>query len=207
METNQLLTYSLFFIAGIIITYIIMRLSKKDDRNITPATMSSAVIKNMISNYRNKQLDIINTTLGINDAQSVWFNMEVIKNFVSSVENESRKVNPNISEKDLGIRFYYAAYPEERDWDENFRSVRKDYAERHTLIMIPTLNKKGDHGELMGYDFNPLDRSTYSLDRKNKEHSEMKMIAVSSSNSESSNVMGQNHGQIIPPNDPVVTSY
>ena len=66
-------------------------------------------------------------------------------------------------DKKLGVRIYYAAYPDNskmRDLaatqtDPNF-SYNPAYEKKHTLVMIPTIEKDGKN-----YDFNPLDPNSY----------------------------------------------
>ncbi len=106
-------------------------------------SMSNELIKVLIDNYRQNQMNAINKTMGITDSQSIWFDLPKLKNFINQIENEARKINPECTQEDLGIRFYYAAYPKIENWDimEN-HPVPEEYSEKHTLVMIPTLKKK-----------------------------------------------------------------
>ncbi|WP_435525915.1 hypothetical protein [Chryseobacterium indoltheticum] len=70
-----------------------------------------------------------------------------LKSFIAEIEIEAQAVDPNVQNADLGIRFYYAAYP-----DAPVQPVPSDYARRHTLVMIPT-KKEQD----LNYDFNPFE--------------------------------------------------
>jgi hypothetical protein len=80
-------------------------------------SMSNELIKVLIDNYRQNQMNAINKTMGITDSQSIWFDLPKLKNFINQIENEARKINPECTQEDLGIRFYYAAYPKIENWD------------------------------------------------------------------------------------------
>jgi len=206
--TEQFLLYTVTFIAGGLIFLLIRKLtdhsSEPPSVPVSPNTMPEILIRNMISNYRRNQLAAIQNSLQITDAQSVSFDIRTLKNFIYSIENESRKRNSSVDEKDLGIRFYYAAYPEDLSAPD-FDSVDKNYTKKHTLIMIPTLSRLDETGNYMDFDFNPLDGSTYIQGREKTSQPETRMMAVSSKSS--SEVVAQNHGGLIPPDSIVTQNY
>jgi hypothetical protein len=118
--------------------------------------MSTELIKALIDNYRQNQMSAINEAIGINDAHSIWFDLPKLKNFISLIEQEARVINPECTPEDLGIRFYYAAYPKIENWEiMESHPVPQEYSERHTLVMVPTL-KKEDQGEIFDFDFHAL---------------------------------------------------
>ena len=120
--------------------------------------MSHGLVKALINNYRENHMNAINETLGIEDAHSIWFDLPKLKNFIAMIEEEAGKANPDCSEEDLGIRFYYAAYPKAQHWEiMEDHPVPQEYAEKHTLVMIPTMKKEDEDGEIHDYDFNPLE--------------------------------------------------
>ncbi|KFF08472.1 hypothetical protein [Chryseobacterium luteum] len=159
-------------------------------------TITSELIQNLISNYRNNQMQAVNKELGITDAHSIWFDLPKLKKFISRIENEATNANPNISEEDLGIRFYYAAYPKAQDWTmmEDY-PVDVEYAERHTLVMVPTLKKEDENGEMLDYDFSPSN-NTKSLTMESKG-GETPLIYT----------IAENHGTLSPPSDPKVEQF
>ena len=175
--------------------------SSSEIQNIAdPNLMDTSVIQNMVNNYRNNQLQNINEKLKIKDSVSVWFDFNTVQNFISTVEKESKSRNENISLNDLGIRFYYAAYPKEENWDifqNETMEPPKEYAQRHTLIMIPTLNIKDASGNYLNYDFNPLDENTYTR----------AFVARETPVLNSKNTVAQNHGSLIPPTSSNVQDY
>lgn len=148
-----------------------------------PSTISTAFIQSLVDNYRNNQLAIINDNFGFPDAHSVWFNLPILKKFISDIEEEAQKIDPAVTDEDLGIRFYYAAYPEEPR-----EGVPEDYAKRHTLIMIPTKKQ-----EDLNYDFNPY----------TEEHEKAMAITVG----RASMALAQNHGCLTPPDTSIVETY
>jgi hypothetical protein len=81
------------------------------------------------------------TTYDKTDARCIWFSLETLKQFICTIETNNAKLN--IPAEDLGIRFYYAAYP------MNYVDVKKQ--NRHTLFMVPTY-KNGTGAEV---DFDP----------------------------------------------------
>lgn len=150
-----------------------------DNTNLNnPNTLPVDFIQNLVDNYRNNQLNCINQSIKIDDAHSVWFDLPALKNFIAEIEAQAQIVNPAVQSNDLGIRFYYAAYPE-----NPAQPIPSNYAKRHTLVMIPTKKEEGLH-----YDFNPF-----------KE--EGKALGVTGI------ALAENHGTLIPPNTSIVESY
>ncbi|WP_231462867.1 MULTISPECIES: hypothetical protein [unclassified Pedobacter] len=211
MESNPTFSYIIAFVLGAIAFYLIQKFfrgSVKDTPTGKPNTMPQKAIQLMVDNYRNIQLELINKTLGINDAHSVWFDLKTLKKFIQDIENESKRVKQDISDDSLGLRFYYAAYPKADNWDifGKNNNIPKESAEKHTLIMIPTLKMKSVDGYL-DFDFNPLDERTYSPDRATQGQS-MRMMKISDDGeTQAMQVMAQNHGQTIPPAVTVVENY
>jgi len=199
-------------------------------------TMEVKLIRDMIEKYTNNQLKVINGNGGARsldlvnlpnhgDARAIWFDLETLKKFVYHIEKQSKKVDQSITSDKLGVRIYYAAYPEKNRWPnyvdlegfdrENHTST---YGHKHTLVMIPTI--KGDKGG--DYDFNPLDKETFSggingvgikdkaiknaLDLKYKNNdpsNTFKMMSISINNRTAS----QNHGSFIPPAENNVSAF
>ncbi|MDQ1806542.1 MULTISPECIES: hypothetical protein [Chryseobacterium] len=166
-----------------------------------PNTMSNVFIQELINNYRNNQLKAINSTLEMTDADSIWFDLPKLKKFINDLETEAKKVNPATSESDLGIRFYYAAYPKIDNWTiMESHTVPKEYAERHTLIMVPTLKKEDKNGKILHYDFNPSNSNGQVIAMALKSRNTTDPI-------EEEGGLAQNHGSLIPPDSPIVQNY
>lgn len=149
---------------------------------------------------------------GNGDARSVWFPIEKIKNFIWHIENQGCEKNCG---HELGIRMYFARYPGVNDtlWDKNLNGVSKIYANRHTLFFVPTYYD--GHTDV---DFYPDSSCTvkfvdwaklpppplgevYSNPFKSQKTPYILMVAQSPTGD------GQNHGNLIPPNDPAGTSF
>lgn len=143
----------------------------------TPNTLSVDLIQNLVDNYRNNQLEYINQNMTMGDAHSVWFDLPTLKSFIAEIETQAQIINPNVQNDDLGIRFYYAAYPE-----TTVQPTPSNYAKRHTLVMIPTKKEQN-----LNYDFNPF---------------EGKALAVTGGLA-----LAQNHGTLVPPSTSIVESY
>lgn len=155
-------------------------------------TIDSGLVQKLISNYRNNQMQAVNKELGITDSHAIWFDLPKLKKFIACIEDEAAKVNPEVSEQDLGIRFYYAAYPKAEDWGiMDNHPVEREYAERHTLVMIPTLKKEDETGEMLHYDFCPLTSgSTLAMAGKRAGETPPETIA-------------ENHGSLSPPDNTI----
>ena len=169
------------------------------EQNSVSNTMSCEFIQTLITNYRNNHLAFVKDRLGIDDAHSIHFDLDTLKKFISDIENETRKNAPNATDQDLGIRFYYAAYPKKEDWDiMKDTPIEAEYAERHTLVMVPTLKADDGEGNMLPYDFNPLSTT-----------GEGELLAMASvRNGElRGNIISQNHGTLSPPSTQVTESF
>lgn len=151
--------------------------------------MKKNAIEAMIKQYRENQLAVVNKALQLDDTQSVWFELDKLKNFIAEVEKEAKASYPGISTSKLGIRFYNAAYPENASDYFSDDEVPKDFLRHHTLIMIPTVFRKGDHGEL-DYDFNP-----YGTTEGEEKTQTMSLKSAKADDS----ALGENHGNLVPP--------
>jgi hypothetical protein len=213
MEMQHLPIYAIVFLCGALVLYILQKLVgliDKSERRGYPNTMDPEIIQQMVDNYRNNHLTAINKVLGISDAHSVSFGLKILKKFISDIEYHSKKVDRRITDGALGIRFYYAAYPKDNEWNnfENEKTIGKEYAQKHTLIMIPTLKKKSSDGSYQDYDFNPLDINTFPIRERSKDQP-VTLMAMNADTSADQlrQVMAQNHGQTIPPADSAIETY
>jgi hypothetical protein len=205
MEMQHLPIYAIVFLCGALVLYILQKLVgliDKGERRSDPNTMDPEIIQQMVDNYRNNHLAAINKVLGITDAHSVSFGLKTLKKFITDIEYHTRKVDTRITDGALGIRFYYAAYPKDNEWNnfDNEKSIGKNYVQKHTLVMIPTLKKKSSDGSYQDYDFNPLDINTFPVKERGKDQP-VTLMAMNADTSDSQlrEVMAQNHGQLIPP--------
>lgn len=153
--------------------------------------MSNDLIKALIDNYRQNQMNAINETMGITDSNSIWFDLPKLKKFINQIEHEGKKIHPECAEEDLGIRFYYAAYPKIENWDiMESHPVPQEYSERHTLVMVPTLKKESEEGEIINYDFHTL---------QNSNGKQVSTALYARGKNPPSEGLGENQGTLSPP--------
>ena len=151
-------------------------------------TIKLDLIEEMVTNYKTKQYNSIITNTAnpmVFDAQSVWFDLEALKTFLATIEDEVAK-HPDYDMSNLGVRFYYSAYPDVMAWNnpghEDLSVVDPSYEKLHTLIAIPTAKIDGENS-----DFDPYDVNTYKG---------AKPIGVGLA------IMAENHGDLCPPGSP-----
>lgn len=153
---------------------------------MTPHTMDLEVVQDMVNNYKTKQYVSIvtnKTNPMAFDAQSVNFDLHSLKRYIDAIEHEVA-LHPEFDLQNLGIRFYYSAYPS-TSWEDNpdLADVSADYKKLHTLIAIPTAVVNG-----VRTDFNPLDVRTYD----GAKPTDGSML-----------ILAENHGRLTPPNSDV----
>jgi hypothetical protein len=166
-----------------------------------PSKLRMSLVQEMVDNYRNTQLVSIEDAPknGVkDDSHSILFDLDTLKKFINDIEKGVKQVEPKADPK-LAIRMYYAAYPLVSKWNEpgyeNLRNllgdeITKQYERKHTLIMIPVI--KNDKGIFA--DFNPYNKETYQgFPRRLKTG--MQLFRVT----DTTEVIGLNHGQLIPP--------
>ncbi len=132
------------------------------------STLTVGLVNEMVSIYRKNQLQSIqNATINPvpEDAYAIWFDLDTIKKFIYHIEKGVRQNKATGSK--LGLRLYYAAYPDStkfgRSGYEDLAGFAKDpltrsYEKRHTLVMIPTIENEKN----VAMDFDPFVKTTYS---------------------------------------------
>ncbi|NHN25054.1 hypothetical protein FIA58_005120 [Flavobacterium jejuense] len=192
--------------------------------------LSVDLIHTMVKGYKKNQLDFINTHSRFvpnDDAHSIWFDLETLKKFIYHIEkttlNKAATVEDlksmDITKEKLGIRIYYTAYPENKIWsrfndlmaflevkDEKLKKERLAYGNLHSLVMVPTLDAKGNG---TNSDFNPLDPITYpnglfdrlgyTFDPNNLNSLNRTMGLSGLTSNQNLSTGAQNHGSLIPP--------
>lgn len=178
----------------------------------------------MIAEYGNNQCANINKgmslklrTMGLAPGQSVFndsrftvFAMDTIKAFICSIDKMLNYYKPQnadgkpIRNCELGIKFYYAAYPG-LSADDNISTT---YQGRHTLVMIPAYinSETGKYTEFFPSAINPSNHrpldlvQLYSLDSARSTRMgklEMQVLTLTPSDER----IGKNHGTLCPPPD------
>lgn len=199
------------------------------------STLEVGLIHAMTKKYKENQLLTINDNLNNNtnpyfndpqikadrlgDARTIWFDLETLKAFVYQIEmNAQTQEKEPIPSTDLGIRIYYASYPDTIYWGRPYNDLTmedgshvlpENYQRRHTVIMIPTIFRDGHN-----VDFDPLNPFTFTKPLSSSAIysplSSTQMLAltginkntsnqIGTQNQEGQNQEGQNHGGIYPP--------
>lgn len=187
-----------------------------------PSTLTTSLVRDMINQYRSNQYLAINNSRDSlePDAHSIWFDLDTIKKFVYHIERNVAK-NSTDTDNKLGLRIYYAAYPKLSEFTKPYNkdiafmatdTLKKQYATRHTLIMIPTIFNKNLNGDV---DFNPLDVTTYNgyvssvIKKENQivHYQSPKYQPMVLATASSGDIMARNHGNLIPPADPSLEGF
>ena len=242
MRTNFLKSFILV-VATALITVLIMQFfckkhkndHPKDDgtRSLTticmdydnepPATLTTDLVKSMVTKYDGTQLRYIQTasnTIVREDAKAIWFDLETLKKFLYHIEHNVGKNYAEGHDKKLGVRIYYSAYPDASKMND-YMSQQNDttyqfdpaYENLHTLVMIPTITGENDQN----YDFNPLDKTTYNgftgKSARNPITSPSYNTLSLGASSEVTNLnspthtSARNHGTLFPPGPPVGVAF
>jgi hypothetical protein len=184
--------------------------------------LTNGLVHDMVHNYRNNQLDNIQGVASkpINDdAYAIWFDLDTIKKFIYHFEHDMKN-DATYSNNKRGLRIYYAAYPDSTSWNKNeYKNaltdmlkdpMKRKYENRHTLVMIPTLQTKD--GKII--DVNLFDKNTFANGIQKYENvqgtSFMPMSVrgssgyyllptASSTSTTSDDIAARNHGGLYPP--------
>lgn len=177
--------------------------------NYTSQPMSElevGLVHEMVNNYEKQQLSAINKAMK-EDAQSVWFDLETIKEFIYHLEMNAKQ--NNVSSDALGLRFYYASYPD-TNWEnyQDLNGLPTTYKKHHTIVAVSTIRRKD-----LDMDFDPTNPLTYNTNLTDIEEysdpaAKLPVISPSrSSRSTSQRTGAQNHGSLIPPGNPSQTAF
>lgn len=163
--------------------------------------MEFDLVREMVQNYRKNQLQWILTAPNSDlkmDASAVWFDLETLKDFIQSIEEEIAK-NPELPTKNVGVRMYYAAYPPIEKFNQYGNEDLADllaseetikYEKLHTLVLVPTTEI-----ETVVTDFNPLDPTTYEAGFPKTDTKSVMALTYKGT------IAAKNHGQLYPPGD------
>ena len=75
--------------------------------------------------FQNTRSQIIDSALGITDTRDFWFSIDTLKKYIEYVEYNGKKMG----KKNLGLRIYFAAYPENSNYPDPGYS---------TVFIVPT---------------------------------------------------------------------
>lgn len=145
---------------------------------------------NVISQSESARINAV----GFQDARSCWYSLDTLKKFICLIEKYSSELN--LPPSQLGIRFFYAAYP------NNKIMYGQNYGNKHTLFMVPTYNLSNENR-----DFDPrysaLNKSDSIVGILNlPSTTRLFILDATSTNPISSQDLLKNQGQLCPPTCP-----
>lgn len=118
--------------------------------------MDAAFFLKGLARYRTFQLSASNDKLrpltneNFQDARSCWYSLDTLRNFMCLIERYAR-MDPDFdpATSDLGIRFYYATYPDNEQQSMLLKmgsaprkAINVSVGLHHTLFMVPTHHDK-----------------------------------------------------------------
>ncbi|WP_156133122.1 hypothetical protein [Lacinutrix sp. Hel_I_90] len=180
-----------------------------DYSNVNMNQLEVDLVRNMISGYKDYQKRYIDSASNLDDAHSIWFDLETLKAFIYHVEYQTKQNTNVIAKPKLGLRIHYSRYPEFKTWKDHSDlndlaqdPLGKQYGERHTLVIIPTIKRKDGKN----VNFNPLDTTTYANGMPFDYPGTPSTTTVPSfgginakGNDSSGSTGSQNHGGLYPP--------
>jgi hypothetical protein len=177
----------------------------KDYSNVQMKGIIDATVAYDIANaYKgDKNKSTIEGT-GQDDATSIWFSLETLKQYIWKIETELDKKKMNADSLGLGIRIYYGKYPDE----ETMRKLgfKPEYALHHTTFLVATYKGKKNHIDFdpwhMGTDRNRITPLKEILDLQ-RRNTAAKVAAGAGGQTEGAGVLNQ--GDLKPP--PIEDGY
>ncbi len=151
----------------ILLVLFLMAYTGKTKNNLPPPQdrdMHLGIDKNlarhMLITYRDAMWKQRNINGGTGkDARSVWFSLAKLKAFINDIENNAKSNGCIQDTFKLGIRIYYASYPDSglirvNKYDKYFteHKLPSEYKNHHTVVLVPTIY---DDVDSLNYDFDP----------------------------------------------------
>jgi hypothetical protein len=160
----------------------------------------------LISNYRNNHWNGINRLRGMDfkgdtmDSRSVWFDLEKLKAFIStieaSVDKTSKKCMQHCDAK-LGIRIYFGEYGPIGAAENLAPAPNSVFQGLHTLVMVPTYQDRSAIGTPKEHiDFDPRIEDLCTIVNTSLDSNTLELLALLP------DVSAMNYGTLIPPPDP-----
>ncbi|MEP0264765.1 hypothetical protein [Dokdonia sp.] len=184
-----------------------------DYSQYNPSTLETGLIGDMVSTYKNNQLNAMNASMGHSETNSLTFDLETIDKFLFHIKKGVEANSKDFKNEKLGLRIYYAAYPQDMSQytdlnDLMNNTTTQQYAKKLTMVMIPI--RENDKNEIV--DFNPFEFDTYEdglpkyqkpedltgTNSKDTSPEALKpVMSITVSNTQ--NKVAQNHGNLFPP--------
>jgi hypothetical protein len=159
--------------------------------------MPLTLVRDMVANYKQNQLQAIKNCNGIKDARACWFDLERLKDYICRLETEVAQrgcINP----ENLGLRFYYGAHSK----TQPLEGVPSSYKGLHTLIIIPTYANEA--GNNVDFDPTKFDSETCKPVSLSKLKGTEKIKNVLTMDLLPGNIFAIDHGQLGPPDSLVM---
>ncbi len=98
---------------------------------------------------------ILNDSLGFTDTRDFWFSLDTLKQYINYVEQEAAEMGKT----NLGIRVYFAAYPENSEYPQPGRatvflvptSLEEDSSLKSGFLPIAPVNQNIDSIQALNY--------------------------------------------------------
>lgn len=161
--------------------------------------MSLNLVRDMIGNYKQNQLQAIKNCANIKDARACWFDLERLKDYICRLETEVAQ-RGCINTENLGLRFYYAAHSK----TQPLEGVPSNYKGLHTLVIMPTY--ADEVGNNVDFDPTKFDPETCKPLSLHKLKGTEKMKSVLTMDLLPGNIFAMDHGQLGPP-DSLIMSF
>ncbi len=133
-------------LAGMTLSFVLIACQgggeKQPDRNGDLKFISPNTAYELSKNYREDKhkayvYDAKGALLDTLDGRAAWFDLQTLKDYIASIENEVGKLKCDTNIK-LGIKIYYGKYPSNADNDAGLKDVDERDFNRHTVFMVPT---------------------------------------------------------------------
>ncbi|WP_052823407.1 hypothetical protein [Neotamlana sedimentorum] len=113
--------------------------SVKIDRDKVPSQAISYKEANVLEEeFKTTRAKFLNEHLGFEDSREFLFSLDSLKQYIAFFEREAKKQGYT----DLGIRIYYGAYPESKNYPDPGRA---------TVFLVPTGNKVKSQGSALPF--------------------------------------------------------
>ncbi|MCB4808261.1 hypothetical protein LG651_08355 [Tamlana sp. 62-3] len=113
----------------------------KTDRDKIPSqTISYKEADVLEEEFKKTRAEVLNKHLGFVDAREFLFSLDSLKQYIAFFEREAKKQGYT----DLGIRIYFGAYPESKNYPDPGRA---------TVFLMPTGNKVKSQGSAVPFTF------------------------------------------------------
>ena len=102
-----------------------------EEKTVKPKQLITKEFAKLLNeNYNKTRLPMINEALKKEDANAIWFPIDVLENYIKYIKAEATKQKFQID----GIRIHFGAYPEDKKYEEKSGLT--------TLFLAPTATKK-----------------------------------------------------------------